>query len=298
MIKVTNVVKTFGSFTALNGANINVKKGSVYGLVGPNGAGKTTVIKTLTGVYRPDSGKITVDGEEVYENTKIKSRMVYVSDDLYFFPGYSIRDMASYYRGIYSDWSDERFNTLNNIFKIDTKRNIRSLSKGMQKQVAFWLGLSANPDVMILDEPVDGLDPFMRRNVWNLMLSDVAERELTVLVSSHNLRELEDVCDHIGIMNKGVVVIEKDIDEVKGNIHKVQTAFPDGFPEKLRDALDILNHERHGSVDMLILRGGYTEIEERIRAYSPLILDVVPLSLEEIFIYEMGGMDYDLEIIS
>ena len=135
--------------------------------------------------------------------------MVYVSDDLYFFPGYSIRDMASYYRGIYSDLSDERFNALNNIFKIDTKRNIRSLSKGMQKQVAFWLGLSANPDVIILDEPVDGLDPFMRRNVWNLILADVAERELTILVPSHNLRELEDVCDHIGIMNKGLVVIEK-----------------------------------------------------------------------------------------
>lgn len=137
MIKVNNVVKTFGNFTALNGANINVEKGSVYGLVGPNGAGKTTVIKALTGIYRPDSGKITIDGEDVYENTKIKSRMVYVSDDLYFFPGYSIRDMASFYRGIYSDWSDERFNALNNIFKIDTKRNIRSLSKGMQKQVAF-----------------------------------------------------------------------------------------------------------------------------------------------------------------
>lgn len=297
MIKVNNVVKTFGNFTALNGANINVKKGSVYGLVGPNGAGKTTVIKALTGIYRPDSGKITIDGEDVYENTKIKNRMVYVSDDLYFFPGYSIRDMASYYRGIYCNWSDDRFNALNDIFKIDTKRSVRSLSKGMQKQVAFWLGLSANPDVMILDEPVDGLDPFMRRNVWNLILADVAERELTILVSSHNLRELEDVCDHIGIMNKGLVVIEKDIDEVKGNIHKVQTAFRDGFPDKLYSTLDILKHEKHGSVDMLILRGGYTEIEERIRAYSPLILDVVPLSLEEIFIYEMGGMDYDLEII-
>lgn len=297
MIKVNNVVKTFGNFTALNGANINVKKGSVYGLVGPNGAGKTTVIKALTGIYRPDSGKITIDGEDVYENTKIKNRMVYVSDDLYFFPGYSIKDMASFYRGIYGNWSDDRFNALNDIFKIDTKRSVRSLSKGMQKQVAFWLGLSANPDVMILDEPVDGLDPFMRRNVWNLILADVAERELTILVSSHNLRELEDVCDHIGIMNKGLVVIEKDIDEVKGNIHKVQTAFRDGFPDKLYGTLDILKHEKHGSVDMLILRGGYTEIEERIRAYSPLILDVVPLSLEEIFIYEMGGMDYDLEII-
>ena len=297
MIKVNDVVKTFGDFKALNGANINVEKGSVYGLVGPIGAGKTTVIKTLTGVYRPDSGKITIDGEDVYENTKIKSRMMYVSDALYFFPGYSIKDMASYYRGIYPDWSDERFHALNDIFKIDTKRVVRRLSKGMQKQVAFWLALSANPDVMILDEPVDGLDPVMRKNVWRLMLADVAERELTVLVSSHNLRELEDVCDHVGIMNNGVVVIEKGIDEVKGNIHKVQTAFRDGIPEKLCNELDILKHEKHGSVDMLILRGGYTELEERIKAYSPLILDVVPLSLEEIFIYEMGGMDYEFEIV-
>ncbi len=297
MIHIKDVTKKFGDFTALSGVNINVKKGSVYGLVGPNGAGKTTIIKTMTGIYRPNSGEIKIDNEDVYENPELKSRMVYISDDLYFFPGYSIKDMAAYYRGIYSNWNEDRFRAMADIFKIDITRGVRRLSKGMQKQVAFWLALSAMPDLMILDEPVDGLDPVMRKNVWNLMLSDVAERNMTVLVSSHNLRELEDVCDHVGIMNRGKVVIEKALDEVKGNIHKVQTAFNGGLPELLRDSLEILKHERIGSVDMLIVRGSYNKIEQEIKEYSPLILDVVPLSLEEIFIYEMGGLGYELEII-
>lgn len=297
MIQIKDIVKKFDDITALDGVNINVEKGSVYGLVGPNGAGKTTIIKIMTGIYRPNSGSVYIDGEPVYENQEIKSRMIYISDDLYFFPGYSIKDMASYYKGIYPNWSDERFNAMAEIFKIDIKRSVRRLSKGMQKQVAFWLGLSANPDIMILDEPVDGLDPVMRKNVWNLMLSDVAEREMTVLVSSHNLRELEDVCDHVGIMNKGKVVIEKALDEVKGNIHKVQTAFAGGMPEALRDSIDVLKCEKVGSVDMLIVHGDYTKIETELKKYSPLILDVVPLSLEEIFIYEMGGLGYELEIV-
>ena len=297
MIEVKNVVKRFGDFTALDGVDIHVEKGSVYGLVGPNGAGKTTIIKHMAGVYRQDSGEVKIDGVSVYENTDIKKRVAYVSDDLYFFPGYSIKDMAAYYKGIYPSWSDERFKSLEEVFKIDPKRNVRRLSKGMQKQVSFWLGLSANPDVMILDEPVDGLDPVMRKNVWNLILAEVAKREMTVLVSSHNLRELEDVCDHVGIMNQGKVAIEKALDEVKGNIHKVQTAFKNGLPEPLRASLEILKHEKVGSVDMLIIRGGYEEIEDKIHGYSPLILDMVPLTLEEVFIYELGGMGYELEII-
>ena len=297
MIEIKNVTKKFDDFTALDGVDINVEKGSVYGLVGPNGAGKTTIIKIMTGIYRSDSGTIHIDGKDVYENSEIKKRMVYISDDLYFFPGYSIKDMASYYKGIYPYWSDERFRAMSDIFKIDINRSVRRLSKGMQKQVAFWLGLSANPDIMILDEPVDGLDPVMRKNVWNLMLSDVVERNMTVLVSSHNLRELEDVCDHVGIMNNGKVVIEKALDEVKGNIHKVQTAFTDGLPDELLNVLEVLKHEKVGSVDMLILRGSYQKIADVIKKYNPLILDVVPLSLEEIFIYEMGGLGYELEII-
>lgn len=297
MIEVKNVVKRFGDFTALDGVDMHVKRGSVYGLVGPNGAGKTTIIKHLAGIYRPNAGEVKIDSVPVYENTDIKKRVVYVSDDLYFFPNYSIKDMAAYYRGIYPSWDENKFREMSDVFKIDLRRNVRRLSKGMQKQVAFWLGLSSNPDVMILDEPVDGLDPVMRKNVWNLMLAEVANREMTVLVSSHNLRELEDVCDHVGIMNNGRVVIEKALDEVRGNIHKVQTAFNDGISEELLNNLDILKHEKSGSIDMLIIRGSYEEIEAKISAYSPLILDVIPLTLEEVFIYELGGMGYELEII-
>lgn len=297
MIRVRGVVKSFDGFKALDGLDINVKKGSVYGLVGPNGAGKTTIIKHLTGVYRQNCGTVEIDGQAVFENNEIKKRLIYISDDLYFFPGYSIKDMAAYYKGIYPNWNDERFKELKGVFKIDPSRSVRRLSKGMQKQVAFWLGLCAMPDIMILDEPVDGLDPVMRKNVWSLMLADVASRDMTVLVSSHNLRELEDVCDHVGIMHKGKIAIEKALDEVKGNIHKVQTAFKGGMPEEIEKGIDILKHEKLGSVDMLIVRGEYSEIADKIKAYSPLILDVIPLTLEEIFIYELGGLGYELEII-
>ena len=298
MIKVKSVVKTFDGFKALDGLDINVKKGSVYGLVGPNGAGKTTIIKHMAGVYIPDSGVVEIDGENVFENADIKKRVVLISDDLYFFPGYSIKDMASFYRGIYPNWDNERFISLADVFKIDIKRSVRRLSKGMQKQVAFWLGLCAMPDVMLLDEPVDGLDPVMRRNVWSLILSDVEKRGLTVLVSSHNLRELEDVCDYVGIMHNGKIAIEKALDEVKGNIHKVQTAIKGGVGDELLGKIDVLKHEKVGSVDMLIVRGDYQKIEEQIKKYNPLILDVIPLTLEEIFIYELGGLGYELEIIS
>ncbi len=298
MIKVKNVTKTFDGFIALNGLDINVKKGSVYGLVGPNGAGKTTIIKHMAGVYMADGGVVEIDGKNVFENTQIKNRMVFISDDLYFFPGYSIKDMASFYKGIYPNWNEEKFKSLSQVFKIDIKRPVRRLSKGMQKQVAFWLGLCAMPDVMLLDEPVDGLDPVMRRNVWSLILAEVEKRDMTVLVSSHNLRELEDVCDHVGIMHKGKIAIEKALDEVRGNIHKVQTAFDGGISDELLNSIDVLKSEKVGSVDMLIVRGDYEEIEKKISKYKPLILDVIPLTLEEIFIYELGGMGYELEIIS
>ena len=199
MIKVKNVTKTFGDFKSLDEMTLHVKKGSVYGLIGPNGAGKTTIIKNIMGIYTPDSGKITIDGDSVFENPDLKQRVIYISDDLFFFAGYSILAMAKYYAGMYKNWSWERYESLKDVFKIDDKRKVKRLSKGMQKQVAFWLGICAKPEVMILDEPVDGLDPVMRRNVWKLLLQDVAESEMSVLVSSHNLRELEDICDHVGI---------------------------------------------------------------------------------------------------
>lgn len=297
MINVNEVTKTFGTFKSLDRLSLNVKKGSVYGLVGPNGAGKTTIIKNIVGIYIPDSGEIKIDNMPVFENTDLKDKVIYIGDDLYFFPSYSILDMAKFYSSIYSRWDWDRFNNLKEFFKIDVNRKARRLSKGMQKQVAFWLGISARPDVMVLDEPVDGLDPVMRKNVWRIVLQDVAERDMTVLVSSHNLRELEDVCDHVGIMHEGRVVLEKELDDVKGNIHKIQLAFKDGFPEGLRDTIDILHSENVGCVHMVIVRGDGDAIKAKISKYEPMICDIIPLTLEEVFIYELGGMGYEFEKI-
>ena len=297
MISAKNVTKTFGNFRALSDMSLNVEKGSVYGLVGPNGAGKTTIIKNLVGIYTPDSGIIEIDGQGVYENTALKDRIIYIGDDLNFFSSYTVLDMAKFYSGIYSRWSWERFNSLKDVFRIDVGRKASRLSKGMQKQTAFWLGISSCPDVMILDEPVDGLDPVMRKNVWKIIMQDVAERGTTILISSHNLRELEDVCDHVGIMNNGEVVLEKSLDDVKGNIHKVQLAFENDFPTELEIELDIMHRENVGRVHMVILRGEANDIKERINKYNPMICDIIPLTLEEVFIYELGGMGYEFENI-
>lgn len=297
MIKISNVTKTFDAFVALDNLSLEVEKGSVYGLIGPNGAGKTTIIKNLCGIYRPDSGDIKINDTYVYENPKIKEKIIYISDELFFYSTYSIKATAKMYASIYPDWSWERYEKMKSIFKINDKRKVRRLSKGMQKQVAFWLGICTCPDVMILDEPVDGLDPVMRRNVWSLVLSDVAEHGTTVLVSSHNLRELEDVCDHVGIMFNGKVVLQKSLDDVKGNIHKIQTAFEGSFPTEIENNISILHKSEFGSVVTLIAKGDSQQLRQEIAQHNPLILDILPLTLEEVFIYELGGMGYEFENI-
>lgn len=295
MIKADNLTKTFDGFKALNELSFNVEKGSVYGLLGPNGAGKTTLIKHLVGIYSPDSGDVTVDGKKVYENPETKSDIIYIGDDLYFYPTYSIDDMAKFYKRIYPSWCDERYENLKKVFNIDTKRKVRRLSKGMQKQVAFWLGMCTMPKVMILDEPVDGLDPVMRRNVWRVILQDVAENETTVLISSHNLRELEDVCDHVGIMHEGKIVLQKSLYDLKGNIHKIQIAFENGLPQEIAQDEAVLHSESTGRVHMLIVRGNIDDIECKFNSYNPILCDIIPLTLEEVFIYELGGMGYEFQ---
>jgi ABC-2 type transport system ATP-binding protein len=303
MIKATGVTKTFDGFKALDNLSLNVKKGSVYGLVGPNGAGKTTFIKALMGIYRADSGDMTLDGETIYENENAKKRMIYVCDDLFFYPAYTIKQTAKMYKDIYPGWSDELFEKLHEIYKINLNRKVIRLSKGMQKQVAFWLGISAQPDVMILDEPIDGLDPVMRRNTWKLILNEVALRGMTVLISSHNLRELEDVCDHVGIMFDGKMVIEKSLDDVKGNIHKIQIAFSQNdekAEEKMTtliEKLSLLHESKIGSVANLIVKGDVESIKGAVSELEPAIFDILPLTLEEVFIYELGGMGYEFENI-
>lgn len=295
MIEIRNVIKEFDGFRALDGLNMTVPDGAVYGLVGPNGAGKSTIIRHLTGIYRQDSGDVLVDGEQVFENPAVKNRIAYIPDDIFYFSNARIGEMASFYRSIYPQFDSERFKKLGEVFDLDPKRQMRKLSKGMQKQAAFWLAMSLRPDVLILDEPVDGLDPVMRRQVWNLVLADVAENGTTVLISSHNLRELEDVCDHVGIMNGGKVLLEHPLTELQANIVKVLVALPD--EAKLPDGLDILHQSSQGHLYTLIVHGDAAEVTNRLSTAQPQYLDVVPLTLEEIFIYELGGADYAVKDI-
>ena len=297
MIKVKSLVKTFDDFRALDGLDMNVEKGSIYGLVGPNGAGKTTLINHLTGAYKPNGGVIEIDGEPVWENENLKQRVLVINDEWFFYGTYTVKEMAAFYRSMYKSFNKERYEKLGELFGIDEKKQIRRLSKGMKKQVAFRIVLSCMPEVLILDEPLDGLDPVMRKQIMNIIISDVAERNMTVVVSSHNLRELEDICDHVGIIHKGKMVIEKSLDEIKGNVLKIQLAFSGDFPEKLKEELEIMHSSVTGSVNTLIVKGAEEEISAKIKAYSPVVFDKVNLTLEEVFIYELGGLGYDFENI-
>lgn len=295
MIEVKDVIKNYDGVKALDGLTLTVPAGAVYGMVGPNGAGKSTIIRHITGILKPDSGTITVDGQPVFENPPVKARMAYIPDDVFYFPQACVADMMKFYSRIYPTFDADRYKKLGDVFGIDPKKPIRRLSKGMQKQAAFWLTVSMRPDILILDEPVDGLDPVMRRQVWSIVMADVAENGTTVLVSSHNLRELEDVCDHVGIMNHGKMLMEHSLSELQDNIMKVQLALPDGV--ELPGDLDIMNASSSGRLQVLILRGKAEEVTNKLAAAGPLFMDVVPLTLEEIFIYELGGADYAVKDI-
>ena len=295
MIEVRNVMKEFDGFRALDDMSMTVPTGAVYGLVGPNGAGKSTIIRHLTGIYRQDAGEITIDGAPVFENPEVKSRIAYIPDDIFYYANASIREMMDFYRSIYPHFDAERFKKLADVFGLDPKRQMRRLSKGMQKQAAFWIAVSLRPEILILDEPVDGLDPVMRRRIWSIIMADVAENGTTVLVSSHNLRELEDVCDSVGIMNNGKIMIERSLNELQENIVKIQLALPDG--ESLPEGLDILHKSNTGRLQSLIMHGTQEDLTEKLQSAHPLFIDAVPLTLEEIFIYELGGADYEVKDI-
>ena len=292
MLEVKNAVKTFDGFRALDGLTMTVPKGAVYGLVGPNGAGKSTIIRHLAGIYRQDSGEVLLDGQPVYENTEAKRRMAVIGDDWYYFPQAGIKEMARFYAGIYPAFSWERYEKLKQVFPLDEKMMLRRMSKGMQKQAAFWLTVCCMPEYLILDEPVDGLDPVMRRQVWSLLLGDVAERGTTVLVSSHNLRELEDVCDHVGILNHGKVLLERSLSDLQDNTVKLQVAYQGVTEPVLPAELNILHRSHVGRVYTYIVRGSSQEILRRMQITEPVLLESIPLTLEEIFIYELGGVDY------
>ena len=293
MIEVQSVNKSFDGFQALDNLSMTVPAGSIYGLVGPNGAGKSTILRHITGIYQPDSGLILVGGERIYENPAVKARIADIPDDLYRFGSASTADMARFYRGFYPRFDMTRYDTLKEIFHtVDEKRPIRRLSKGMQKQSAFWLALCCRPEVLVLDEPVDGLDPVMRRQVWSLLMSDVVQEGVTVLVSSHNLRELEDVCDHVGILSHGKVLVERSLSDLQENLVKMQVVFQTRDLPELPEDMEVLNVQQVGRIHTLIVRGRADEVTNRLAVYSPILMDALPLTLEEIFIYELGGEDY------
>ena len=266
MIEVRGLKKTFDGFAALDGADLSVPRGAVYGLVGPNGAGKTTLLRHLTGVYRQDEGSVRFDGEEVWENAGVKARIASIPDDWFYFMQAGLRDMMRFYRGLYPKFDQERFEKLREVFALDEKRPLRRMSKGQQKQAAFWLAMCAMPDYLILDEPVDGLDPVMRRQVWSLILQDVAERGTTVLVSSHNLRELEDVCDHVGVMSRGKLLLEHSLSELQDYTVKLQLAFEGAELPALPQEIKVLHHAQTGRVHTLICRGSAEDLEQQLAA--------------------------------
>ena len=291
MLELKNVSKSFGKIKALDDLTMTIPQGAVYGLVGPNGAGKTTAIRHITGVYRPDEGEITMEGLPIYENPQVKQAIGYIPDEIFYFSSATLKDMAKFYRGLYPRFDMPLFQRLSEVFQLPMGSPIRRFSKGMQKQAAFQLTLSIRPDVLVLDEPVDGLDPVMRRQVMSLILAEVAERNTTVLISSHNLRELEDVCDHVGIMNHGKMLLERSLADMQGNTVKLQMVgdVPEG--------LEILHQSSTGRLQTLVVRGNAREVEAQVEASEPMFYDILPLSLEEIFIYELGGVNHEINSI-
>lgn len=298
MIQAENVTLTFRTadmkdpFVALNNLSCNIPSGCIYGLVGSNGAGKSTFLRLISGVYRPDSGNITIDGLPVYENPEAKDKILYVPDDLYFLPQSNMNQMARFYKAIYPKFDRDRFRQLTETFKLDPDANLNTFSKGMRRQAATILGLSTMPQYLFFDETFDGLDPVMRNLVKQVIYSDVLERQTTTIITSHSLRELEDTCDQLALLHKGGIVFESDIQNLKTSLFKIQTAFAEPFTRDKFLGIDILSYSQMGSVCSLIVRGDRDETERKIRAMEPLLLDLLPLNLEEVFIYEMEALGY------
>ncbi len=295
MLEVTDLTKHFGRFCALDGLCMTVPTGAVYGLIGPNGAGKSTLLRHLTGAFRPERGKILLDGEPVYENPAAKARMAYIPDELFFYRASSMASMARFYSGLYGQFDWMRLSRMAQALGLDTGKPLRAFSKGMQKQAAFVLAVSLRPDVLVLDEPVDGLDPVMRRQLWSLILQDVAERSTTVVVSSHNLRELEDVCDHVGILHRGKLLLERDLGQLQDTLVKVQVLLPENAA--LPPELPVLHASSSGRMRTLILQSSREAAAKTLAPCRPEYFEAVPLSLEELFIYELGGADYEVKKI-
>lgn len=300
MITLQHVSKSFDSTTALNNITGEIPKGSVYGLLGSNGSGKSTLLRSLSGVYRPDKGSISLGEENPFENPKIKKELQFVPDELYFLPGATIEDMAEYYKGLYPSFSDDFFLYLKERFPLDAKQKISRFSKGMKRQTALMLALASQPQYLFLDEAFDGLDPVMRELVRRVLVDAIVDRQMTTIIASHNLRELEELCDTVGILHKGEMLLERNLDELKSSISKIQLRWEEKSPKELeaiRQHLDILSEETVGSLHYWVVRGDTAEVSAYIASETPDFFDLLPLTLEEIFLHEMEAVGYDYQNI-
>lgn len=292
MIIAKDVTMVFDDFTALNNLNCTISKGCIYGLVGSNGAGKSTFLRLISGIYRPKSGEITIDGEKVFDNPKIKSKVAFVPDELYFLPGSNMNAMSNLYAAAYKDFNSERFYKLMSTFGLPSDKSINTFSKGMNRQASTILALSTMPDYLFFDETFDGLDPVMRNLVKQVIYSDVAERNTTVIITSHSLRELEDTCDQLALLHKGGIVFESDIQNLKTSLFKIQIGFSEQFTKEKFEGIDILEYSQQSSVATFIVRGNKEEVNKKLKSMNPLLLDVLNLNLEEVFVYEMEALGY------
>lgn len=293
MIKAEGIHKTFEDFTALDNITCNISDGCIYGMVGSNGAGKSTFLRVLSGIYKPDKGCAYIDDEPIYENPKVKDNIVFVSDELFFLPGATMSKMADFYSSIYDRFNYDRFFKLAELFELNIKKPIANFSKGMKRQASIILALSTRAKYMFFDETFDGLDPVMRNLVKKLICNDVAEYDTTVIVTSHSLRELEDICDHLALLHKGGLVLDSDVLELKTTQFKVQIAFRGIFGKTKFEGLNITRYRQEGSVANMIVNGDREETINYLRAMNPVILDVLPLTLEEVFTYEMESLGYE-----
>lgn len=295
MIKADNLTKRFQGVTAVDHIHAEIQDGTVFGLIGTNGAGKSTFLRMAAGILKPDGGTITLDGESVFEDTRVKARCFYIPDEPYFLGNGTADDMKTFYQGIYPNFDTDRFGRLLKSFELDGRRKIQTFSKGMKKQLAVLLGICAGTEYLFCDETFDGLDPVMRQTVKSLFANDIEERHLTPVIASHNLRELEDICDHVGLLHRGGMLLSKDLDDMKMNIHKIQCVLPAGLDRTNLQDLDIMTVEQRGSLLTLTVRGQKEEIQARMQSYHPVFFEMIPLSLEEIFISETEVAGYDIK---
>ncbi|SFQ20159.1 ABC-2 type transport system ATP-binding protein [Butyrivibrio proteoclasticus] len=295
MIELLDLDKSYDDIKAVNRVSLSIMDGEVFGLVGTNGAGKSTILRIIAGVIQPDLGIVCVDNRPVYDNPDVKKDIFYISDDQYFLPNSSPEDMAEYYEGIYEKFDKLRFFKMCNGFGLDIKRKISTFSKGMKKQISILLGICAGTKYLLCDETFDGLDPVVRQGVKSLFAAEMEDRGLTPMIASHNLRELEDICDHVGLLHKGGVILSEDISDMKLNMQKVQCVFASDADEKnALEGIDILLHEKRGRLHTITMRGEREEIEAAFKRGNPIFFEVLALSLEEIFISETEVVGYDI----